>query len=119
VVAVLRAGDNNDLKLWAAGNSLTIQNVGSEPVTIRDLLINDRLDCSTVGVFFRLYSDTSKRNPDELHKFWVYGTHPVTGMPNAPTTLSTGDVMNWQSPCSSVVRVQITTEKGTAAYTFN
>jgi hypothetical protein len=75
---------------------LSIQNVGSEPITIRHLSVNDRPDCKI------------ERPPIDL----------LVAPPGEARTLKVGDAADWIVYCS-IVRLTVETDRGTATYTFD
>jgi hypothetical protein len=123
--------------------TLHITNVGTTPTTILDVLLNDRIECSTVEPHvIKLFADLDNPvTPDGAHKMWVYtgdetlGSllyhhHHVTKKSAAvlryyreslrPVELKTGDSFHWSISCNTgIVRATITTNKGSASYSFS
>jgi len=139
-LAILANGGGSDLKVETSvvgfRTQFSIQNIGSNPVTVRDLLVNDRQDCSTLSVDVpipddatrqRLLSQLSPYSPEQQHTIWVYGSYVqelILGRVeliarDQPQTLEVGDTFVWTTPCPSVVRLRVTTDGGTATYTFS
>jgi hypothetical protein len=99
VIGVVLSNNGPRLKVETRGGLLSIQNIGSEPITIRHLSVNDRSDCGM------------QRSPIDL----ILG--PVAPPGEAPT-LKVGDVADWNVYCP-IVRLTVETDRGTAAYTFD
>lgn len=74
--------------------SFSVRNVGNGPVTINDIGVNDRPDCSPGDMFS-----------------WV----PNKKFP--PKVLQIGDAWIRVTPCQ-VVRVKVTTDKETSTFSF-
>jgi hypothetical protein len=87
LVVATAQGDGLALKLVSSDNSFSIQNVGTDPITILDVVVNDREDCSTVNVerieaFVHTQYATEdgmarldkikKSSKEDLHKLWVF-----------------------------------------------
>lgn len=130
VSVVMCSGNNQNLKVSATARGLEIVNIGSAPVRILDVVVNDRDDCST-------YKVTSPALSKEyLHKVWVanggfmYLTEKggklfELGSTNhflsdEPRTLKSGDSGYWVSYClTNYVSVKVTTDGGTSTYSFH
>jgi hypothetical protein len=96
VVSIILSNSGPKLKVQARVGSLSIQNVGSEPITIRHLSVNDRPDCKI------------ERPPIDL----------LVAPPGEARTLKVGDAADWIVYCP-VVRLTVETNLGTATYTFD
>jgi hypothetical protein len=87
LVVATAQGESLALKLVSSANSFSIQNVGTDPITILDVVVNDRDDCSTVNVerieaFVHTQYATAdgmarldkikKSSKEDLHKLWVF-----------------------------------------------
>jgi hypothetical protein len=96
VVSIILSSNGPKLKVQARVGSLSIQNVGSEPITIRHLSVNDRPDCKI------------ERPPIDL----------LVAPPGEARTLKVGDAADWIVYCS-IVRLTVETDRGTATYTFD
>jgi len=78
------------------GNAVEILNVGSKPVKITGMLINDRADCTISGV--SIFTEGVDRKP-------------------LPTELKVGDTLAILSSCR-IIRVAIETDIGSKTYSF-
>lgn len=126
--AVMCSGNTQNLKVSLTANGLEIVNVGTAPIRILDVIVNDRDDCST----FRGHNPPFSK--EYLHKAWVangefmymgerdgklyeIGTNRI--LSTEPRTLQTGDAWNWVSYCfSKYVSATVTTDDGTVKYSF-
>jgi hypothetical protein len=130
-------GGGGDLGLQVTSDSgllkaITIRNISNDPsVQISDLMINNREECSIELVdplcghsgssdFNAACSRFQNSNGDELHKLWVYGgaTVYLNRFSESPIILKIGDAHSWYTSCQSIVRVSITTDRGSGTYTF-
>jgi hypothetical protein len=91
-------------------NSLTLTNTGSQPVTIKDVVVNGRSDCKTYTAFLG-----GKRVTSGLAEGMVSGGVPTF----VPTELKVGDQLHVSTRDCNVVRAEIETDQGSATYTFN
>jgi hypothetical protein len=78
------------------GNAVEILNVGSKPVKITGMLINDRADCTISGM--SIFTEGVDRKP-------------------LPTELKVGDTLAILSSCR-IIRVAIETDIGSQTYSF-
>lgn len=106
---------------------LNLKNTGTTPIIIKDVVVNDRPDCSTIAT-----PDATQRSlhsNDELHQLWMHGVSlPVdTSDPSKKQDINSlktleikiGDSYTVISPCNSIVRVNVVTDQGSATYTFS
>jgi hypothetical protein len=120
------------------GKELKLLNTGATPVTIKDIRINDRDDCTVTS--FENFCPRLKRCSDsdfqdveaetkvDPHKRWLY-KQTLKDMTDGgaflrtkdkPTVLKTGDQEIWSASCSAeIVFVDITTDIGQWHYTFH
>lgn len=125
VIASLSNGDadgDDNLQLssepFLIGTHLLIRNIGENPVTIYDLIVNGRAECST-----SMSSFVSKDLTDEeKHITWVTSGDQNLNLTSADTqmlkriVLKTGDFHMWLSPCASIVLVKVKTDSGISEY---
>jgi uncharacterized membrane protein len=85
-------------EMWPGdgGKALDITNVGSKPITVTKITINDRADCSVRFAF----------NDD------------ITKQPNPKGTLDVGEKVTFSSSCR-IVRARVETDQGSEVYSFN
>jgi hypothetical protein len=107
-----------DAEFSGGGNHvLELTNVGTEPTKVLEVMINERLDCSTINQSTLSYNHGIKEmySLEDRHKFWVSGfevndkTKKVMAKP--PRELNIGDGADWYANCN-IVRVTSTTDKG-------
>jgi len=122
-----------ELKVNSFNNSVAIKNIGVKPTKILDLDINNSDDCT----LFKNWGDNqfNPGNEDgkrDLHKFFVYkGFRQFKGLTGlleqyqeivhsqTPIILDIGDSDIWGATCSpNIVRVTVTTERGSATFSF-
>jgi hypothetical protein len=127
---MISSHDNTSLPLELRTNplGLNITNTGTGAIRILDLMINERDDCSTTAVLEdRMNRKLDNRNLDKdyRHKIWVatgqtliYARHTDRPEEIKPKELHVGDVGLWSTSCDVIVRVWVTTDKGSATYTF-
>ena len=139
LVAMLSSGAQNlKVSVRESGEvrELTVVNTGNDPIHIQDVMINGRDDCSRYKLFDTdlVRMDEAKYPNGYLHKLWVADGQPIyfgerngqlinawSGRPLSaePIELKTGDSASWLSHCDSqIVNATVTTESGTANYTF-
>lgn len=94
------------LELYINNGWLVVKNAGTGPVELLDVIINDRMECS-----LPLYTDKGQTQ-EQLHRVWL-GVKD-----NKPVVLKVGDIKHFITPCPSYVRVTITTDQGSATYSF-
>jgi hypothetical protein len=84
-------------EMWPGdgGKALDITNVGSKPITITKITINDRADCSVHFAF----------NDD------------ITKQPNPKGALDVGEKATYSSSCR-IVRARVDTDQGSESYSF-
>jgi hypothetical protein len=140
-------------RLLGMGNGLEIKNVDTTPITITDIVINDRPECTEDATHDQSStSDTMEVLPsrsEDAHKAFINGTRLVKvgerrvacatcgnfingrfvfsgkrtidqfrfELKADPPALQVGDKRGFQSVCN-IVRVRITTDKGSNEYTF-
>jgi len=96
IVALLIFGSNNDssnLEVELSGAYLTVRNIGTHPIRLLEVSINDRTECQPqVGMF---------------------GLGPFNA-----TDLKVGDFVILISPCISIVRTTLRTDAGSWTYSF-
>jgi hypothetical protein len=127
VVGLLSGGDLGLEVRAFPDNTLVVKNIGNQPIKVIDMVVNQRQDCSAVapielkeGLLIRQAYDVEER-----HKFWVNGFNYQRVAPfenrissvNPPTELNVGDTRRWQALCN-IVRVTVTTDKGSETYSF-
>jgi hypothetical protein len=128
IVVALLSDRTPELEVRAfPNNSLVIKNVGTQPIKITDVLVNERLECSAISpieLTERFFIKKSY-NVDERHKLWVSGfsyqqvgplQNQISSI-NPPTEPDVGDSQRWQALCN-IVRVTVTTDKGSETYSF-
>jgi hypothetical protein len=76
------------------GKVLEMTNVGSKPVKLIRITVNDRIDCSVSRLSF------------------------VDSSPPFPTVMKIGDQLSLVSSCQ-IVRVTVETDQGSNTYSFN
>jgi hypothetical protein len=136
IIVALLSGDNLELQVTSSRSPsgiLRVTNTGSSPTTILDVIINDRMECSIIDDYHIIHYgklDETLTN-DDWHKIWVYRPgypYGSAGTPAAfsafrkslrPVELKVGDTANWFTRCNSIVRATITTNKGSASYSFS
>jgi hypothetical protein len=94
-ISVIVSNNGPKLKVQTQAGLLSIQNIGSNPIIIRHLSVNDRSDC--------------KGERSHLDLFAPPGETP---------TLKVGDAAAWIVYCA-IVRLTVETDRGTATYTFD
>jgi len=109
------------LKVSKAGPGLTIQNVGTGPIEIKDITVNDRPDCTTI----RLHTHALPRAAAEFktaygdgHTAWFVEQAVVVLLPWASRDkkiLQVGDKKTWDQACD-VVRATVKTDRGTETF---
>jgi hypothetical protein len=128
VAALKYQATESNLKVSATVQGLEITNVGTTPVRILDVVVNERDDCSTIGLTSNTFSK------DYLHKIWVAdGTFMYIGEKDGslfeigtnrklsvePRILKIGESAYWVPRClTNYVRVSVTTDGGTTTYSF-
>jgi hypothetical protein len=95
VVIVIFSNSGPKLKVQTQAGLLSIQNIGSEPIIIRHLSVNDRSDCTTERSHLDLFAP-----------------------PGETPTLKVGDAAAWIVYCP-VVKLTVETNLGTSTYTFD
>ena len=104
VLVAIRLLNTNSLDLELAraemwpgdgGKALDITNVGSKPITIVKIMINDRADCPIRFAF----------NDD------------ITKQPNPKGTLEVGEQATYASSCP-IIRAKVETDQGSETYSF-
>jgi hypothetical protein len=118
IIALVAINSDDDLglelqvKSFPLGSLLTIKNTGTGPTHILDVSINDREECSIFpyGQFQDQYSKA------QIHQSWVNGDVPSSRAPMAKE-LRVGDSISLEPPCG-VVRVTVTTDRGTETFSF-
>jgi len=119
----------NDLNLEVtserlqSASVLRIRNIGPETVTVLDISINNRNECSTLPPFFANLPKLKKYDEKGLHMLWVYAPPSLESLLETPEKmkpreLKVGDSNDWPVPCNSIVRVDISTDKGSSFYSF-
>ena len=92
---------------------LSIQNIGRARIEIIDLMINERMDCSSVRV--------NGWSLEDQHKGFVYGTDYdssfKTVLKTQPVILDIGDIHTWLMRCNPV-RMTVVTDIGTQSFSF-
>ena len=130
VIHALLSGSHLNITVSATVRGLEVVNTGTDPIHVRDLIINGRDDCSTYQVNSPAFSE------EYLHKIWVangsivylgqkdgklvqLGTDRI--LTTEPPTLKSGDAEYWIPNCDSqaYVSAKVTTDDGTATYTFH
>jgi hypothetical protein len=128
IVVGLLSNTELDLEVRAfPGNFLLIKNIGTQPIKVLDIMVNERLDCSVVAPIEPIEGLFIKRTYDvqERHKLWVNGFNYQRAAPfenqitsiNPPTELNIGDSRRWQALCN-IVRITVTTDIGSETYSF-
>jgi hypothetical protein len=129
-------GGDLGLEVRSYGGNIVITNLKNEPSTaILDIVINNRDECSTEGTlsfcqsapnakspyFLAACSRLAKYDQRQLHMLWVFGGADVfvNTFAAAPVSLKIGDHHSWPTACPRIVQVQITTDRGTATYSFS
>jgi hypothetical protein len=127
IVVVLFSSTDLDLEVRAfPDNIFVIKNIGTQPIDVLDILVNERLDCSAIAPI-ELKEGFLIKQPygvQERHKFWVNGFNYQRVAPfenqidsiNPPTALNIGDSRRWQALCN--MRVTVTTDTGLETYSF-
>jgi uncharacterized membrane protein len=85
------------VEMWPGdgGKALDITNVGSKPITIMKITINDRADCS---VHFAFNDDITKK-------------------PSPSGTLEVGEKATYSSSCP-IIRAKVETDQGSETFSF-
>lgn len=97
-----------------SGLILHVRNIGSRPIKITNLLLNDREDCSLAD-----YHYDGRLTTAQKRQMFVFG-FDRRGEPNSERTIQTGETAEFRLSCQgSIVRVGIWTDQGSATYTFN
>jgi hypothetical protein len=135
-VALFSGGGDLGLEVRSEGGSVMITNLRNDPsMPVLDIVVNNRDECSTDGAlslcrsmpnatnssFLTACSRLSRYDSHQLHMLWVHGGANLfsNAIPAAPISLKIGDSHLWPTGCQRVVQVQITTNKGTATYSFS
>jgi hypothetical protein len=147
LLAGLQSSDSLDIEVRQSRPQFTnratlhITNISSSPTTVLDVLLNDRMECSMLASHVRsafLEMDRTFTDAD-FHEMWVYtgdgvGLIMLGGLYHRksaadlhtfrkslrPVELKTGDTRTWSSSCdSSLIRATVTTNKGSASYSFS
>jgi hypothetical protein len=104
--------------------ALHIKNLGEELIQVLDLVLNGRVECSSLPGPEGPAGPSNYNPKDERHKYWVYFGSLLAGWaathPYQPKTLKLGDVGVWVITCDAdIMRADITTSKGETTYTFH
>ena len=68
------SGGNLNLEIRSRGNFLSVRNIGTEPIEITDVRINDRIECSTLSPWLtKELGMDAKYGVEDMHRFWVAG----------------------------------------------
>jgi hypothetical protein len=85
--------DSSNLEVELSGAYLTVRNIGTHPIRLLEVSINDRTECEP--------------------KVGLFGLGPFE-----PTDLKVGNFVILISPCISIVRTTLRTEAGSWTYSF-
>src|SRR5262245_30853324 len=109
-----------DLRVIADGMDFRIQNRDTGPVTIKDILVNDRDDCSTFDdIFLRTFPEVrGKFDKQTLHRLWVMDWVPGSDPSKSEyRQLQIGEERKWRAACGGeIIRIKIDTDKGSSTY---
>jgi hypothetical protein len=64
---ILVEASDAPIQVGSQGVTLTIQNVGSDPIKILDITVNERPDCTALVPW-----ENASFDPAVLHRLWVY-----------------------------------------------
>lgn len=136
IITIVSFLGRNDVELEATTrpimgvvSQLSLKNIGSKPIVITDIMINDRQDCSRQRAYDNEREVFAIYNNDEIHKLWLHNVRVPADMTN-PTkkkdinglnaiSLDIGDSYSVVSPCTSIVRASVDTDQGLATYSFS
>jgi hypothetical protein len=136
IVGLFSTGGDLGLEVRSDAFSIMMTNLRNDPsVTILDMTINNRNECSTDATpnmcrsipnatnpsFLAACSRISRYDPHQLHMLWVYGGVNLFSniVSTNPLSLKIGESHFWATACPRIVQIQITTDKGTATYSFS
>jgi len=98
ITKVIEAYDPVNLEVAVSYNQMTIGNVGSKPIKIISVEVNDRTDC-TINLPITMFTDPNK-------------------LEFSPSELKVGDEIELVSSCK-IIRANIETDQGSATYSFH